>query len=158
MPISECCNIGVVCCEESATIPQIAQLMRKHHVGDVVVVRHEGGGRVPIGIITDRDIVVETIAEQVDMDLLTAGDIMSTPLITVNENESFAESLRLMRHHKIRRLPIIDEKGVLYGIVSAGDLARALARSAGSPGAPTCSGASPGRPAPGRSRTARARS
>ena len=127
MPINECCNIGVVCCEEGASIPEIARLMRKHHVGDVVVVRHESDRRIPVGIITDRDIVVETIAEQVDMDLVTAGDIMSTPLITVHENESFAESLRLMRHHKIRRLPIVDEQGVLYGIVSAGDIAHLLA-------------------------------
>jgi len=126
MPISECCNIGVVCCESNASIPQIAHLMRKHHVGDVVVVRHEGSTRIPIGIITDRDIVVETIAEQVDMDLLTAGDIMSSPLITVHENESFAESLRLMRHHKIRRLPIVDEKGVLFGIVAADDIVHLL--------------------------------
>ncbi|TCS39461.1 CBS domain protein [Paucimonas lemoignei] len=127
MAISECCNIGVVCCEEGTSIPEIAHLMRKHHVGDVVVVRHEEDKRIPIGIITDRDIVVETIAEQVDMNLVTAGDIMSTPLITVHENESFAESLRLMRHHKIRRLPIVDERGILYGIVSAGDIAHLLA-------------------------------
>ena len=126
MPISECCNIGVVCCEANASIPEIAQLMRKHHVGDVVVVRHEGATRHPVGIITDRDIVIETVAEQVDMDLLTAGDIMSSPLISVHENESFAESLRLMRHHKIRRLPIVDEKGVLYGIVTADDIIHLL--------------------------------
>lgn len=126
MPISECCNIGVVCCEANASIPQIAQLMRKHHVGDVVVVRHDGNSRIPVGIVTDRDIVIETVAEQVDMDLLTAGDIMSSPLVTVHENESFAESLRLMRHHKIRRLPIVDEKGVLYGIVAADDIVHLL--------------------------------
>lgn len=126
MPISECCNIGVVCCEANASIPQIAQLMRKHHVGDVVVVRHDGNARIPVGIVTDRDIVIETVAEQVDMDLLTAGDIMSSPLVTVHENESFAESLRLMRHHKIRRLPIVDEKGVLYGIVAADDIVHLL--------------------------------
>lgn len=126
MPINECCNIGVVCCEASASIPQIAQLMRKHHVGDVVVVRHEGTARIPVGIVTDRDIVIETVAEQIDMDMLTAGDIMSSPLITVHENESFAESLRLMRHHKIRRLPIVDEKGVLYGIVTADDISHLL--------------------------------
>lgn len=126
MPISECCNIGVVCCEANASIPQIAQLMRKHHVGDVIVVRHDGNARIPVGIVTDRDIVIETVAEQVDMDLLTAGDIMSSPLITVHENESFAESLRLMRHHKIRRLPIVDEKGVLYGIVAADDIVHLL--------------------------------
>lgn len=126
MPISECCNIGVVCCDEGASIPHIAHLMRKHHVGDVVVVRYEGEARNPVGIITDRDIVVETIAPEVDMNLLTAGDIMSAPLVSVHPEESFAESLRLMRHHKIRRLPIVDRRGVLYGIVCADDIVHLL--------------------------------
>ncbi len=126
MPISECCTIGVVCCGEGASIPQIANLMRKHHVGDVVVVRYEGEARYPVGIVTDRDIVVETIAPEVDMSLLTAGDIMSTPLVSVHPEESFAESLRLMRRHKIRRLPIVDKNGVLYGIVAADDIVHLL--------------------------------
>ncbi len=126
MPISECCNIGVVCCGPDASIPDIARLMRKHHVGDVVVVKQQGNGRFPIGIVTDRDIVIETIAEQVDMALLTAEDIMSAPLVTVQENESFAESLRLMRHHKIRRLPIVNQEGTLYGIVTADDIINLL--------------------------------
>lgn len=126
MPISECCNIGVVCCEPHASIPQIASLMRKHHVGDVVVAKQQNGQRMPIGIVTDRDIVVETVAEEVDMDLLTAADIMSSPLITARENAGFIDALRLMRQHKIRRLPIIDDKGILYGIVTADDIINLL--------------------------------
>lgn len=126
MAISECCNIGVVCCEAKASIPEIAALMRQHHVGDVVVVRYEDARRIPIGIVTDRDIVVETIAPDVDMHLLTAGDIMSTPLVTVTDEDSFPESLRLMRQHKIRRLPVVTENGELYGIVTADDIINLL--------------------------------
>ncbi len=126
MPISECCNIGVVCCAPNASISEIALLMRKFHVGDVVVVEKQGSERLPIGIITDRDIVIETIAEQVDTGMLTAEDIMSAPLVTVQENESFAESLRLMRLHKIRRLPVVNQEGLLYGIVTADDIMNLL--------------------------------
>jgi CBS domain-containing protein len=126
MPISECCNIGVVCCRPEDSIPQIAGLMRQHHVGDVVVVREEGRERIPLGIVTDRDIVVETIAPQVDVNLVTAGDIMSTPLVTVREDEGFAETLRIMREHKIRRLPVVSEAGYLRGIVTADDIINLL--------------------------------
>jgi CBS domain-containing protein len=126
MPISECCNIGVVCCRPEDSIPQVAGLMRHHHVGDVVVVREEGHERIPLGIVTDRDIVVETIAPQVDISLVTAGDIMSTPLVTVREDEGFAETLRIMREHKIRRLPVVSESGHLRGIVTADDIINLL--------------------------------
>ncbi|MBI1890849.1 MAG: CBS domain-containing protein [Burkholderiales bacterium] len=126
MPISECCNIGVVCCKPEDSIPYVAGLMRQYHVGDVVVVRQEGHERIPLGIVTDRDIVVETIAPEVDMGLVTAGDIMSTPLVTVREDEGFAETLRMMREHKIRRLPVVAENGGLRGIVTTEDIINLL--------------------------------
>ena len=126
MPIRDCCNIGVVCCPPDASIPQVATLMRRHHVGDVIVVREEGGERYPLGIVTDRDIVVETVAPQVDMDLVTAGDIMSSPLVTVQEDDSFSDTLQLMREHKIRRLPVVAENGALRGIVTADDIINML--------------------------------
>ena len=126
MPISECCNIGVVCCEADASIPDVAQLMRKHHVGDVVVVERKDDGRIPIGIMTDRDIVIETIALQLDVNLFTAGDFMSSPLVTVNEDEDFVETLRLMRAHNIRRMPVVSHTGTLYGIVTADDIVNLL--------------------------------
>lgn len=126
MSIGKCCNIGVVCCGPEASIPEVAALMRKHHVGDVVVVREAGEKRIPLGIVTDRDIVVETIAPEVDIDLLTAEDIMSAPLVTVRDDESFVESLRVMRHNRIRRLPVVDHDGGLYGIVTADDIINLL--------------------------------
>lgn len=122
MPISECCNLGVVCCEADATIPELAGLLRKHHVGDVIVVENRDGARMPIGIVTDRDIVIETIAVQLDAQVFTAGDIMSAPLVTVREQDGFVETLRLMRNHRIRRMPVVDEDGALCGIVTADDI------------------------------------
>lgn len=122
MPISECCTTNVITCGKDSPIPEVAALMRRHHVGDVVVVEGEGADARPIGIITDRDIVVETIALQLDVTVFTAGDMMSSPLVAVNEHEGILEALRLMRAHNIRRLPVLTQSGALYGIVSADDL------------------------------------
>lgn len=127
MSISECCNMSVVCCEADATIPQVAELMRRHHVGDVVVTETKDGSRIPLGIVTDRDIVVEMIAMRLDVDIFTAGDIMTEPVVSVRENAGIIETLRLMRAHKIRRVPVVNQAGSLFGIVSADDLINLLA-------------------------------
>ena len=127
MPISECCNIGVVCCEADTSIPDVAALMRKHHVGDVVVIEKKDEDRVPIGILTDRDIVIETISLQLDVNLFSASDFMSAPVVTVREDEDFVETLRLMRKHKIRRMPVVTHAGTLYGIVTIDDIVNLLA-------------------------------
>ena len=127
MPISECCNINLACCEANASIPEVAALMRKHHVGDVIVIETQNEKRVPIGIVTDRDIVIETIALQLDTNVFTAGDIMTTPIVTVRENEGFTETLHLMRDHKIRRMPVVTAAGTLFGIVTADDIINLLA-------------------------------
>ncbi|GAB3545499.1 CBS domain-containing protein [Noviherbaspirillum agri] len=122
MSIRECCNIGVVCCNADTSLQDVAALMRKHHVGDVVVVEEKGDNRIPVGIVTDRDIVMETVSVQMDAAVFTAGDIMTTPLITVREDQEFVETLRLMRHHKIRRMPVVAQDGYLCGIVTADDI------------------------------------
>ena len=127
MPIMECCNIGVVCCDPDASIPQVAELMRRHHVGDVVVVEYKDDKRIPVGIVTDRDIVMETVALQVDTEVFTAGDLMSSPVVSVQKDDGFIETLRLMRNNKIRRLPVVSTDGALYGIVTADDIVRLLA-------------------------------
>lgn len=61
MPISGCCTIDVICCETDTSIPEGAALMRQHHVDDVIVIENQDGKRIPVGIVTDRDIVIETV-------------------------------------------------------------------------------------------------
>lgn len=126
MPIRECCNLGVVCCSADTSLPDVAGLMRKHHVGDVIVVEEKDGMRLPLGILTDRDIVMETVSVQMDASVFTAGDIMTSPLITVREEEGLIETLRLMREHKIRRMPVVTDAGYLCGIVTADDIINLL--------------------------------
>lgn len=127
MPVSECCNVDVVCCDADTAVTDVAGLMRKHHVGDVVVTEDQNGRRVPVGIVTDRDIVIETIALQVDATAFTAGDLMSMPLATVQQEAGIVETLRMMRNHKVRRLPVVSTNGELFGIVTSDDLINLLA-------------------------------
>jgi CBS domain-containing protein len=127
MPISECCTCDVVCCESDTPIPDVAALMRKHHVGAVVVVvKQEGGKNMPVGIVTDRDIVLETIALQVDPGAFVAGDFMTTPAVTVADDAGFVATLRLMRKHLMRRAVVVTPDGALSGIVSADDIVKLL--------------------------------
>jgi len=126
MPIGDCCKLDVVCCEAEASIAEVAALMREHHVGDVIVVGAGDSARIPLGIVTDRDIVIEAVAPQVDLNLLTAGDIMHAPLTTIRDCDSFAEALRTMRALQVRRMPVVREDGTLHGIVTAGDIINIL--------------------------------
>lgn len=97
--------------------------MRQHHVGDVVVIDRADAERMPIGIVTDRDVVVEVVAPGVDPGAVTLGDLISWgALATVRESDSCGATLRLMRNKGVRRLPVIDERGVLVGVISADDL------------------------------------
>ena len=127
MPIGEFCNREVVFAMRKTTIPEAAQLMRQHHMGDLVVVDVVDGRGVPVGIVTDRDIVVEIIAKSLDFDDFTVGDIMSPQLASVRESASVFETIALMRNKGIRRIPVIDREGGLEGIISADDILDLLA-------------------------------
>jgi CBS domain-containing protein len=128
MSIREYCNLNVICCEPDAPIAEVAMLMRKHHVGDVIVVdnQHESA-RIPIGIITDRDILIETIALDIEAKLFTASDLMSAPVTTVQEDAKVAEALAIMRGKRIRRLPVVTRAGTLFGMVTTDDFVNLLA-------------------------------
>ena len=126
MPISECCSVEVVCCEPDTPVQEVAEMMRKEHVGDVVVVEMRDGKPVPTGIVTDRDIILEIVALKLDISAFTAGDIMTSPLISMHEDEGVFETLRTMRNHRIRRVPVVKEDGTLSGIVSSDDIINLL--------------------------------
>lgn len=126
MPISECCSVEVVCCEPDTPVQEVAEMMRKEHVGDVVVVEMRDGKRVPTGIVTDRDIILEIVALRLDISAFTAGDIMNAPLISMHEDEGVFETLRTMRNHRIRRVPVVKGDGTLTGIVSSDDIINLL--------------------------------
>ncbi len=131
MAIGEICNREVVVVTRETTITEAAQLMRQHHVGDVVVVMEQGGLRTPMGILTDRDVVVEAVAASLDPATLSVGEIMTPDLATVQENTGVFEAIRYMRDKGVRRMPVVDADGDLIGILALDDLLELLAEELG---------------------------
>jgi CBS domain-containing protein len=101
--------------------------MRKHHIGALVVVDAKEKSK-PLGILTDRDLVLAVMAEGLDPALFTAGDIMSVDPITATPEMDALEAIELMRAHRLRRLVIVDDQGRLAGIVTVEDLLELLTR------------------------------
>jgi len=127
MAVGEICNRVVVVTAKSASVVEAAQLMRQHHVGDLVVVEEKDGRNCPVGIVTDRDIVVEVVAAGVNPDALKVGDIMGAEVATVREGEGLFEALRYMRDKGVRRMPVVDRDGGLAGILTMDDVLSLLA-------------------------------
>ncbi|NBR28300.1 MAG: CBS domain-containing protein [Betaproteobacteria bacterium] len=122
------CERNVICAGADTTVQNAAKLMREYHVGSLVVVDVAAGGRRPVGIVTDRDIVVEVSALDLDPKVLTVGDIASPRLVTVFEGEGLQETLAIMCGECVRRLPVVDDDGNLAGILSYDDLLTTLTR------------------------------
>jgi CBS domain-containing protein len=106
--------------------------MRMMHVGTVVIVEERQGKHVPVGILTDRDIVLSIVASDAEhLPFLPAGDAMSDNILTAYEDTSLSDGLRLMQERGVRRLPVVDHAGTLVGIVTADDVIRLLADELG---------------------------
>ena len=127
MSVGEFCNRDVVIANRKTTLTEIAQLMREHHVGCVVVVENKDSNNIPIGIITDRDLVVELIAENTQLDSVTAGDVMSSNLLLAREIDGLWETIKRMRSKGVRRVPVINDEKVLVGILTVDDVLEILA-------------------------------
>ena len=127
MPVGEICNREVVVAERTTTIVEAARIMRRYHVGDLVVVDEVQGRRVPVGMVTDRDMVVEVIAREQPFASCTVSAIMSATVVCVPETAGVIETIQLMRSHGVRRVPVVDAGGALVGILAADDLLDLLA-------------------------------
>ena len=102
----------------ASTVSEAARTMREANIGDIIVLE----GDQLYGIVTDRDIVVRTVAEGRDPETATLGDICSREMTTLSPTDIVEDAVRLMRDKAIRRVPVI-ENGTPIGIVSLGDLA-----------------------------------
>lgn len=117
----------VITVDRLASVEAAAEAMRNHHVGDVVVVGAENL-RVPVGILTDRDIVVNIVAEGVKPGETPVWSVMSNPVVLLREDEGFIEALDKMSARGVRRAPVVDAHGNLCGVISVDDLVLLLAR------------------------------
>lgn len=118
-------NTIVAVVEPETTALQTAQLMRKHHVGALVVVETREKSR-PIGIVTDRDLVLAVMAEGLDPAVFTASDIMSRDLVVARADLDLQGGIALMHERKVRRLVVVDEAGRLCGMLTLEDVLEAL--------------------------------
>ena len=126
MPISELCNREVTIIQKEESVLEAARLMRQHHVGDVVIVEEQNGIKKPIGIVTDRDLVVEIMATELDPAVITVGDISVSKLVTIQGNTGIFDTIQYMRRNAVRRSPVIDDRGGLIGIITLDDLLQLL--------------------------------
>lgn len=128
MQIGHICTPNVITCPPETTIFAAAKMMKKNHVGTLVVVEEINGMHMPQGIITDRDIVVIVLAEGLDPKSIKVADIMKTELMTALATEDIFETIERMRYKGIRRIPVVDKHGALAGVVSVDDIWKYLAR------------------------------
>jgi signal-transduction protein with cAMP-binding, CBS, and nucleotidyltransferase domain len=126
MRIGELCTRSVVTCNAHCSAADIARLMRKQHVGDVVVVEPVEDGQRPLGVVTDRDLVLQVLAPGIDPSAAKATDLMS-PAITALASEGVYDAIWHMRRKGCRRLPVVDAQGRLAGLVTLDDLTQFLA-------------------------------
>jgi CBS domain-containing protein len=104
-------------------ITDAARRMRTSHVGDLIVIENRNGRHFPVGIVTDRDIVISVVAGDPEHIMyLLVSDVMSDDLITAREHESIETALKRMKEHGVRRLPVVDADGALAGILTLDDV------------------------------------
>jgi CBS domain-containing protein len=117
------CTRDVVVAPKTEMITDAAKRMRTSHVGDLVVIENRNGRHFPVGIVTDRDIVISVVAGDPEHIMyLLVSDVMSDDLITAREHESIETALKRMREHGVRRLPVVDADGALAGILTLDDV------------------------------------
>lgn len=113
----------VVTVNGDVTISEVAKIMSENKIGCLIVSRD---GKV-VGIVTERDLVRRVLAKKLDPDKTRVNEVMSKPVIVIKDTVTIEDAVAIMAKNGIRRLPVIDEEYTLVGIVTATDLAKALA-------------------------------
>ncbi|NDG86017.1 MAG: CBS domain-containing protein [Proteobacteria bacterium] len=126
MILEKIANKKVITVPSNATMLEAAKAMRDYHVGSVIVVEEKSGRKIPLGIVTDRDIVVSTSAFGIPPNSIEVKDVMSGALVSARKNDSLNHVLNLMKEHGVKRIPITDSEGALFGIVTTHELMNVL--------------------------------
>jgi CBS domain-containing protein len=122
MNAGELCNRKVVTATRETSISEAARLMRDSHVGSLIVIDISDNRAEPVGILTDRDIVVEVLAENIDPNIVTVGDIMTSAVLKVCEHDSILETAQRMRARGVRRVPVVSNQRELVGVLAQDDI------------------------------------
>src|SRR5258705_10336839 len=122
MQVKKVMTADPACCISETGLQEVAQMMVDHDCGEIPVVENEES-KLPIGVITDRDIVCRTVARGLNPLDLTVADCLSQPCVTVTPEMSLEECSRIMEENQIRRVPVVDAGGACCGIVALADIA-----------------------------------
>lgn len=106
----------------ATSLPEVAQMMADYDCGSIPVIEKEDDKR-PIGIITDRDITIRTVAHKKDPLNMVAGEVMTDNIITVTPETNIEDCILKMEKAQIRRVPVVDDDGYICGMVSQADIA-----------------------------------
>jgi CBS domain-containing protein len=123
MPIKNLARSDVVTAASDESIHELAETMRDEDIGSVIIV----DGDSPVGIVTDRDLTMQVLAERADPDEISAEDVMSGDVQTIAHDAGFYEAAELMSENSIRRLPVTGSDGELEGIITVDDMNELLA-------------------------------
>lgn len=124
MLLKDICTLDVVCCEPQTLVRDAARLMRSKHVGDLVVVNSLRDERIPLGVVTDRDLTIEVLGEGRDATTTVLADLVRQPVVIANEEEDSSKVIERMRANGVRRVPVVDRTGATVGIITLDDLLR----------------------------------
>ncbi|MDE2052659.1 MAG: CBS domain-containing protein [Gammaproteobacteria bacterium] len=128
MNVGSICNRQVITASPMLDVQAAAELMRQEHVGFLVVVpERPRGPQPPLGVLTDRDIVVGVVAKGANPASLKVGDVMSMQPAVAAESDAIDLALRTMRRAGVRRLPVVNDHGEVVGVLSLDDLLEFLA-------------------------------
>lgn len=122
MQVREMMTTDPACCAADSSLPEVARMMVDKDCGEIPVVENTSS-KVPIGVVTDRDIVCRTIANGLNPLDLTAADCMSIPIVTVTPDMLLEECCRIMKEKLVRRVPVVDDRGACVGIIALADIA-----------------------------------
>lgn len=129
--VSSIMTSKVITVTEKQTLKELSKLMHQRNIGGIIILKDVPSNNAseegnPIGIITERDIArLVAFSSNLSTDTPTS-ELMSKPLITINQNSSIKDASDLMQQHNIRRLPVLDNKGKLVGIITAKDILKAM--------------------------------
>ena len=121
MKVGEYCKKALVAIASGSDAAEAAKLMRKQHVGFLIVYREQDALRKPLGVLTDRNLVLGVMARDVDPHAVTVDDIMSRQPLVATEADELSDMLHAMRFAGIRRVPVVDDRGALTGIMAIDD-------------------------------------
>ncbi|HEX6124333.1 MAG TPA: CBS domain-containing protein [Pyrinomonadaceae bacterium] len=122
MNVREIMTKDPACCTPETPLQEVAQIMVEHDCGCVPVVDSEDS-RMPVGMITDRDITTRTVAKGQNPLDLTAGDAMTSTVVSVTPETSVEECCNIMEQSQIRRVAVVDKNGACCGIIAQADVA-----------------------------------